>query len=179
MPFSLPSEPKLEATRGQDATSDEYVLSKRREIGAKFEYLRNNLQCYAQLTSLANAPKLEGNLGTLSQFTDQGESSGTRLACVPVPHPALERRVDENPKPLSGNRTAKTKVNDVVVRSPDASSLSDSNFIVNVDKTKLTPHTSKWDRRRAVRIKRRLQGLEIQQAMSKCILEKLEQIEGS
>ena len=62
-----------------------------------------------------------------------------------------------------------------MVRSPDAPSLSDNNSIVNVDKTKLTPHTSKWDRRRAMRIKRRLQGLEIQQATSKCILENLEQ----
>ena len=172
---SLSSEPKLEAARRKAATPDEYVLSKRGEIGAEFEYLRNNLQRYAQLTSLTNAPKLEGNLGTLSQSTDQGESSGTRLACGPVPHPGLERGMDEKPTPLSGKRTAKTKVSDVVVRSPAASSLSDSNFIVNVDKTKLTPHTSKWDRRRVVRIKRRLQGLEIQQATSKCISENLEQ----
>ena len=112
---SLPSEPKLEATGGRAAASNEYVLSKRGEIGAKFEYLRNNLQHYAQLTSLTNAPKLEENLGTLSQPTDQGESSGTRLAYGPVPHPALERDVDENPKPLSRNRTAKAKVSDVEV----------------------------------------------------------------
>ena len=72
---------------------------------------------------------LEGNLGTLSQSTDQGKSSGTRLACGSMPHPSLERGVDENPKPLSGNRTAKAKVSDVVVRSPDASSLSVSNSV--------------------------------------------------
>ena len=54
---SLPSEPKLEATRGKAATSNEYVLSKRGEIGAEFEYLRNNLQRYAQLTPLTNVRK--------------------------------------------------------------------------------------------------------------------------
>ena len=73
MALSLPSKPKLEAARGKTATSDECVLIKRGEIGAKFEYLRNNLQHYAQLTSLTNAPKLEENLGTLSQATDQSE----------------------------------------------------------------------------------------------------------
>ena len=174
-PSSLSSEPKLEAARRKAATPNEYVLSKRGEIGAEFEYLLNNLQHCAQLTPLTNAPKLEENLGTLLQSTDQGENSDTRLACGPGPHPALERGMGENPKPLSGNRTAKAKVSDVVVRSPDASSLGDSNPIVNVDKAKPSFRTSKWDKRRANRIKRRLQGLETQQAISRCILENLEQ----
>ena len=99
MPSSISSVPKLKAAKKKTATPNEYVLSKRGEIGAEFEYLRNNLQRYAQLTSLTNAPKLEGNLGTLSQSTDQGENSGTRLACSSMPHPALERGVDGNPKP--------------------------------------------------------------------------------
>ena len=175
IPPSLPSETRLEAARGKAAICDEYVLSKRGEIGAEFEYLRNNLQRYAQLTSLTNAPKLKGCLGTLSQSTDQGESSGTRLACGPVPHPALERGVDENPKPLSGNRTEKAKVSDVVVRSTDASSLSDSKTVANVEKIKLFPHTYRWERRRVRRNNRRLQGLEIQQAISKFILENVNQ----
>ena len=83
--------------------------------------------------------------------------------------------MDENPNPLSGNRTAKTKASDVVVRSPDASSLSDSNLLVNVDKAKPPSRTSKWDRRKANKIKRRLQDLETQKAISRCILEALEQ----
>ena len=62
--------------------------------------------------------------------------------------------MDENPNPLSGNRTAKTKASDVVVRSPDASSLSDSNLLVNIDKAKPPSRTSKWDRRKASTIKR-------------------------
>ena len=43
--------------------------------------------------------------------------------------------MDENPKPLSGNRTKKAKISDVVVRSLDASNLSDSNSAAeNVNK---------------------------------------------
>ena len=139
MPSSISPVSKLKATKRRNATQNEYVLSKRGEIGAEFEYLRNNLRHCAQLTPLTNAPKLKGCLGTLSQSTDRGENSGTRLAGGPVPHPALERGMDENPKPLSGNRTKKAKVSDLVVRSSDAPNLSDNNLIVNVDKTKLTP----------------------------------------
>ena len=93
------------------------MLSKRGEIGTKFEYLRSNLQHYVQLTPLTNAPKPERNLGTLSQSTDQSENSDKILAWGTVPYPALEMGMDENPKPLSGNRTGHTHVSDVVVRS--------------------------------------------------------------
>ena len=163
------------AARSGAANQDEYVLSKRGEVGAEFEQLWNNLQHCAQLTPLTNAPKPRGNLGTLPQSIDQGESCVTRLACGPVPHPALERGMDENPNPLSGNRTTKTKASDVVVRSPDASSLGDSNLLVNVDKAKPPSRASKWDRRKASKIKGRLQDLETQKAISRCILEVLEQ----
>lgn len=47
--------------------------------------------------------------------------------------------MNENAKPLSGNHTRKAKVNDVVVRSPDVPSLSDSKSVANVDKLKLSP----------------------------------------
>ena len=79
VPPSLPAEPKLEATRGRGAALNEYVLCKKGDIGAEFEMLRNNLRHYAELTSPLNAPKPEGNLGTLPQSTDQGETSDTRL----------------------------------------------------------------------------------------------------
>ena len=103
-PPSHPSEPKLEATRRRrgGAATNKYVLSKRGEIGAEFDFLRRNLQCYAKLTLPTNAPKPEGNLGILPQSTDQGETSDTRLAWDPVPRPASERGVDKNPKLLCG-----------------------------------------------------------------------------
>ena len=61
---------KLEVTRGGAVASNKYESSKRGEIAAEFEYLRNNLQHHAKLTSHSDAPKPEGNLGALPQSTD-------------------------------------------------------------------------------------------------------------
>ena len=105
----------MEATRGRTAASNEYVSCKRGDIGAEFEFLRNNLRHCAKLTSPLNAPKPKGNLGTLPQSTDQGETSDTRLACGTVPHPALEMGMDENPKLLSVIRSGEAKVSGTVV----------------------------------------------------------------
>ena len=80
------------------------------------------------------APKPKGNLGTLLQFADQGETSDTWLAWGTVPHPDLERGMDENLEPLLGNRTGHTKISDVAIRSSDTLSLSSSNNVVRQDK---------------------------------------------
>ena len=65
---------KLRATKSGAANQNEYVLSRRGEIGTEFEKLWNNLKHCAQLTPLTNAPKPRGNLGTLPQSTSQGEN---------------------------------------------------------------------------------------------------------
>ena len=101
------------SNQGEAAATNGYVSSQKGETRAEFEILGGNLQRCAKLISPTNAPKPEGNLGTPPQSTGQGEPSDTRLTWCPVPHPALERGTDENPKPLSGNRTEKTKVSDV------------------------------------------------------------------
>ena len=77
--------------------------------------MRNNLQRYAKLNSHSDAPKPEENLGTLTQSTEQGETSDTRMTWGTVPHPDFEMEMDKNPKPLSGNRTGHATVSDVVV----------------------------------------------------------------
>ena len=77
---------------------------------------------------------------------------------------------------ISGNHTGHTRVSDiVVVRSQDASSLSLSSYnnVVNVDNH--PTHTSKWERRRVRRTTKQLQGLKIQQTVSKCISENFKQ----
>ena len=51
-----------------------------------------------------------------------------------MPHPDLERGMDENLEPLLGNRTGHTKISDVAIRSSDTLSLSSSNNVVRQDK---------------------------------------------
>ena len=70
VPTPPPSESKLEVTRGGAEAPNKYELSKRGEIAAEFEFLRNNLQHYAKLTSHSDASKPEENLETLLRSTD-------------------------------------------------------------------------------------------------------------
>ena len=103
-------------------------------------------------------PILKEILGPCHSPPTKVETSNTKMAWGPVPHPDLERGMDENPNPLRGNCTGHIKVSDVVVRSPDALSLSSCNNVVDVNKH--PTHTSKWERKRARQTIKRLQRTE-------------------
>ena len=73
LPPPMPPEPNLESPRDGTSVLERRNLSKKGEIAAEFDFLRNNLRHYAKLTSYSDELKPEGNLETLPQSIDQGE----------------------------------------------------------------------------------------------------------